>query len=394
MYNVNENQDWIFIEETTKLDLFYRDNRGVDWLAFDTEFIPERYYFNKLCLISVVTPISNYIIDVLKLPHIRPFIKMLEDPAILKITHAGENDYRILTSEYHVKPRNIFDIQLSYGFLDFDYPLGLQTIVEKELKTRMNKVEMRSDWEKRPLTQEQLKYAVSDVIHLYPLMNILKKKLSQRGKLAWSLEENLRWEEPDYFSRNPAEGFAELPLRNLTKKQKIFLIRLHQWRHDEAAKSNCPLNDILKTRHITTITKSIKAGKEALLNDRTLPDHILHQYWPHFDQLYHQEISDHEHTLLENLPPPDDCSPQTQVMMELLFHLVKMKAVQHTVSPTLLLPRREINKMKAESSYFPYFLENGWRKEMLGSDLILWLKKRKHIEAVMDGYTCILKMSI
>lgn len=175
MHNEIDNQDWILIEDSTKLDLFYRDNKGVDWLAFDTEFIPERYYFNKLCLISIVTPISNYIIDVLKLSHIRPFIRLLEDPTILKITHAGENDYRILALDHHVIPRNTFDTQLSYGFLDFDYPLGLQTIVEKELKTRISKVEMRSDWEKRPLTQDQLKYAVSDVIHLYPLMNILKK---------------------------------------------------------------------------------------------------------------------------------------------------------------------------------------------------------------------------
>ncbi len=391
--NVNHNQDWILIEDSAKLDLFFRDNKGIDWLAFDTEFIPERYYFNKLCLISIVTPISNYIIDVIKLPHIPSFIKFLEDPSILKITHAGENDYRILALEYHVRPRNIFDTQLSYGFLDFDYPLGLQTIVEKELKTKISKLEMRSDWEKRPLTQEQLKYAVSDVIHLYPLMNVLKQKLSHRKKLSWTMEESLRWEEPDYFDRDAAECFADLPLRNLSKKQKIFLIRLHQWRHDEAAKTNCPLNDVLKTRHISTITKSIKSGKEALLNDRTLPDHILHQYWPHFHQLYHQEITEIEQCLLENLPPQEEGTPHAQVMMELLFQLVKMKAVKYYISPALLLPRREMNKMKADDKYFPDFLENGWRKELLGPDLLLWLKKRKRIDAEMDGYTCILKMS-
>jgi ribonuclease D len=384
--------DWTLIETPEQLEQFYQQNKSAPWLAFDTEFIPERYYHNKLCLISVATPNGNYVIDVIKNPSIKPFIKLLESPEILKITHAGENDYQILLIDYKVRPRNIFDTQLAYGFIHYEYPMGLQFLVERELRQYITKVELRSDWERRPLAHKQLNYAVSDVAYLFPLMKVIEEKLSKEGKLDWAKEECRRWEHPDTFQVNPIDYYNNLPLRNLSKKQKLFLIRLHNWRKKEARHTNRPTTGIIKTRFLKTIVKGIAGGKNALFSDRTLPQGILKQNWHYFQQLYQQEASSEEQELLIQLPDEQYIPPDRQVVSEMLHQLIKMKAAHRSVSPNLIIPKKDINKMKSDPHYFPTFLEQGWRKKLLGQGLLEWIKKRNTIDAQMDGHTCILTM--
>ncbi|MCP5053257.1 MAG: hypothetical protein GY940_39190 [bacterium] len=388
----NKAYTWTLIETRPQLERFCRDNNTVDWLAFDTEFIPERYYRSKLCLISVATPKGNFVIDVIKTLAIDPFIRLLEDPRILKITHAGENDYRILVLDYHVKPKNIFDTQLSYGFLDYDYPLGLQLLVRRELGLRISKVELKSDWEKRPLTPKQLDYAVRDVIYLYPLMQELERKLEKSGKLEWAMSENQRWERPGSFRSEPVDYFSGLSLKNLSKKQKVFLLRLHHWRRQEARKINRPLGGVLKTRYIKSIVKSVAAGKEALLSDRTLPDGMLHRLWSTFHRLYHREIDAHEKQQLAQLPVEENDTPHHRIMMEMLHQLIKLKAAVHSISPALIISKKEINKMKADPGYHATELQEGWRRHVLGGDLLQWIIKRNPIDAVIEGSNCILTM--
>jgi ribonuclease D len=383
---------WTMLETAGQLDRFYRRSKTVEWLAFDTEFIPERYYLSKLCLIPVNTEEGSYIIDVLKVGDISPFIRLVEDSRILKITHAGENDYRILMNTYGAKPRNIFDTQLAYGFLDYEYPLGLQVLVERELKHRISKLELRSDWEKRPLTSRQLDYALGDVVYLYPLMKILEQKLEKSGKREWAREENRRWENPGCFDSDPLDYFSTLPMRNLSRKQKVFLIRLHRWRRGEAEKSDRPLNEVLKTRYLKTIAKIIRGGKSALLKDRTLPNSMVSRRGAVFCQLYEQEVTGEEKALLAQLPVEEHEDPRHRVMMEMLHQLIKMKAAEHSLSPSLVLSKKELNKMKNDNHYFPARLEQGWRKTLLGGELLQWLKNRNLIDVRIDGNTCVLTM--
>ena len=139
MNKYDKNYTFTLVETEGQLTRFYTDNAHVGWLAFDTEFIPEKYYKYRLCVVSVSTGRGNYIIDVLKVKTIAPLIKLIEEPLILKITHAGENDYRLLVNDYGARPVNIFDTQLSYGFLQYDYPMGLQSL--SELAAQKKRVE-------------------------------------------------------------------------------------------------------------------------------------------------------------------------------------------------------------------------------------------------------------
>jgi ribonuclease D len=383
------------VESAEHLERFYLENKDVEWLAFDTEFIPEKYFKSKLCLISAATSRGNYILDALKIGKMNGFLRLIEDPRILKITHAGENDYQILVTDYKARPRNIFDTQLSYGFLNRDYPLGLQYLVEKELKIRMNKGELRSDWEQRPLTAEQLEYAIGDVISLYPLMKVLKRKLKRNGKLAWAKEENSRWEKPGYFTGESMEFLTYLysiSMRGLNRQQKAFLLRLHRWRYEEAARRNCPLSHVLKTWLLNTIVRNVKGGKPALLKDRTIPDGIVHHYWPMFDRFYSKKPDANERELMTRVQREENDDHHRTIVMDMLYPLIKLKALDQGISPNLVLSKREMNKMKADRYYYPPGLNGGWRRELLGPDLLQWLKKRNPIDITVENNTCILKM--
>lgn len=109
--------NFTYIDTEKQLLDFINDNRDIKWMAFDTEFVGEKRYHPLLCLIQVVTENGSYIIDPIPLPSLSPFLSLIENERIVKITHAGDNDYRLLNNLYGVVPKNIFDTQVAAGFI-------------------------------------------------------------------------------------------------------------------------------------------------------------------------------------------------------------------------------------------------------------------------------------
>ena len=393
MKKYTKNNTFTLVETEGQLNRLYTDNRYIGWLAFDTEFIPEKYYKYRLCVISASTGRGNYIIDVLKLKSIAPFIKLIEDPHILKITHSGENDYRLLVNDYGAKPRNIFDTQLAYGFLHYDYPVGLQTLLIRQLNIKLDKGALRSDWEKRPLTDEQCRYAVQDVIYLYPLMRSLENQLKRTGKLLWAEEENRQLEEPDYFKRDPLDFLNTAQVTQMSRQQQVFLLRMHLWRHLEAEKEDRPVTQFLKTRVLNTIVQKISSGESSLLKDRTLPRRFIHQHLETFKRFYRESISPHEQELLNQVTGTSGISPKIAIVTDMLHQLVKYKGFLRRVSPRLILTSKELHRMKTDKNYLPTVLTHGWRKELLEKDLLKLLENRKDFDITIkkDKFSLIVK---
>ncbi|HLP46804.1 MAG TPA: hypothetical protein VK469_12685 [Candidatus Kapabacteria bacterium] len=371
-------QDFPFTLVTTEgeLNKFYTENTHAGWLAFDTEFIPEKYYKYKLCIISVATARGNYIIDALKLKNISPFIKLIENPSIVKITHAGENDYQLLVIDHNAKPQNVFDTQLANGFLQFDYPMGLQPLLQKALRVKLNKGALRSDWEIRPLSPDQCQYAVQDVVYLHPLMVALKRRLKKNGKLEWAMEENKRLENPEFYRNDPLDFLNNAQVNQFSSKQKVFLMRMHMWRHLEAEKENRPLTQVMKTGVLNTIVQKIEAGESALLKDRTLPARFIRENLDTFRRLYEDKISIHEKELLDQTPEVSTTTSRASLLVDMLHQLIKYKGLKRGVSPKLIVSSKELQVMRTDSKYIPQGFKDGWRKKMLGKELLKLLENR------------------
>ncbi len=385
--------DYTLIESQEDFNLFFQQNQSIEWLAFDTEFIGERRYTPLLCLIQIATPNGYFIIDPIKIEDLNHFLNIIENPDIIKITHAGENDYMLLNNLYGTRPKNIFDTQIAAGFLGDGYPISFQKLLQKEVQIRINKSQMVSDWQARPINARQLKYALNDVLHLYDLWQSMTKKLVVLKRAQWVQEECSKLEDISLYKSNPLkEALKNRIIYQLTPQEKTFLIRLYQWRNKEAKNKNYSKEMVLPSKLITPIVKVMGSGKKTVKSDRRISNKIFVKYWDIFNEMFHRKISDDERTILEALNSPPIPSSEQSMLLDLLNLILKYKCQEAGIAPILLLPRADFNRMKTEKEYFPSILEKGWRKEIIGIDILKWLKTRNKLSFEFEAGRCILTM--
>lgn len=379
-------QEYTLIDNKRDLEEFYKKNQNIDWLCFDTEFVGEKRFVTLLCLIQVATEHGFYLIDPLKLPHVDPLLRLIEDEKIIKITHAGDNDYRLLYNLYGILPKNVFDTQIASGFVGYKYPVSFRRLMESELSMRLSKGYAVTDWESRPFKAKQLKYALDDVVYLYDLWKSLEQKLKKEGRLAWAEEEFAVLEQASYYYKSPyKEALSSSMIKALNRKEQVFLIRLYAWRIKVASEKNYSKEMVLPSKMIGQIVRSIHSGKDALKSNRRIPDKIAQRYGDTFVELYKKSITAEEKRVLKKIPNDYVDNPKNDLLMEMLNLLIRYKCMQEGVSPNLVLPRSIVKRLKAEESFNEPLLENSWRREFLGEDFINWLKYRDQLEIEMSG---------
>jgi len=388
-----KNYKYQLIEEPVDLQAFYQTNREVPWMAFDTEFVGEKRFITLLCLIQVCTPNGCYLIDPIKLSNLDPFLHLIQDPKIEKITHAGENDYRILFEQFDVLPENLFDTQVAAGFVGYKYPLSFAKLIEVELGIRLSKSYAVTDWESRPFKSKQLNYALNDVIHLEKLRQRLSEKLDQEQRYDWLKEELKTWESELFFDRNPHKEFlANNTIHSLKKREKVFLMRLYQWRLSEAERKDYSKEMVLPSKYISSITRAIHSGLEALKENRRIPSKLVDRFGKQFLQFYEQEPTQEELAVINNISTEGEEDPKFELILEMLHLLIRYKCLEEGISADLVLPRTILKKLKADPSYREPLLESGWRPSFLGPDMIDWILHREQLEIDFADHHIALQM--
>ncbi len=379
-------KDFIFIEEEGALYDFYKKNKNVPWLGFDTEFVGEKRFFTRLCLIQVSTPNGHFIIDPFKVDDLQPFSDMLENPDILKITHAGDNDYRLMNSLYGTVPQNIFDTQIAAGFVGYRYPLSYGKLVEGETGRRLKKGFAVTDWERRPLGKKQLNYALLDVLPLFKLWRSLQEKLEQMDRLHWAKEEFQRWEDPEFYEKDLyGEAQKSNLMKSLDSNGKLFLLRLLLWRTETAERRDHSKEMVLPSKNISQIVRSVTAGYEGLKNNRHLSDNLVKKYGKKFSEFYSEPPSEEERSVLKLFKREEQLTPQEEIMIEMLHLLVRQKCLEAEVSPVLVLAKNALKKMKSDQSTRESLSECNWKQELLGNELVHWLLHPHELEMKIEG---------
>lgn len=380
-------KNYELIDSPQALHAFVTKYPSPPWMCLDTEFIGEKRYKTLLCLIQVVIPEGAFLFDPLKLTNLKPLLNYIENPAILKITHAGDNDYRLLNELFNIIPRNIFDAQIAAGFIGYRYPVSFGKLVQDELGLKLDKGYGVTDWDTRPFQTKQLSYALDDVLPLYDLWQQLRRKLEERGRLHWVEQEFQRMEEPEFYERDPnREALQSTMMSALSKRERVFLLRLYAWRRMVAEEKDYSKEMVLPKKHIGHIVRSIRSGKDALLKNRRVPDTLVKRYGSIFEEMYKQEITAAEQEMLKQIPEEGDIEPEKELLLEMLRMLIEYKCLKEEVSADLALPRSILKKMKAEEDYFDPLLKGGWREEFLGKQFMEWLEHRNHLQLEMvDG---------
>jgi ribonuclease D len=381
------------IETAEQLQQFATDNQHISWIGFDTEFVGEKRFYPTLCLIQAITENGIYVIDTMVLQNIDLFLQILQNEAITKITHAGDNDYRVLHSLYGIMPKNIFDTQVAAGLLTTTYPMSFQKLAEKEIKVRISKAFTVTDWETRPISPKQLKYALNDVIYLPRLWEILAKKLADLGRTYWLQEELSKLESKEYYEIDPLKEVLGINLTaNLAQREQIFLIRLMAWRRAEAERKNMSKEMIMPTKTVTMIVKSINEGKAALRQNRIISDKTINNHWDVFNELYQAKMTDEEKAWLERIPmSADEESPEQNLSSEFIYLLIRERCLKANVAHSMIVSKSALKDHADDEAYMDRTINKGWRKELLGENLIRWVKERRMVEFDVLENECIVK---
>ncbi len=345
------------------------------WIGFDTEFVGEKSFIPVLCLLQVVWEHGILLVDTMRIPDLGSFLDLVTDPGILKITHAGDNDYRLLYTLFGTVPQNLFDTQIAAGFVGYNYPAGFGKIVERELGINLSKSHTVADWEARPLDQKALSYAIEDVKYLPALHKKLQAKLDRKNRSEWPKEELSKWESAGFYVSDPyKEALSSDFIYQLDRREQVFLLRIYAWRRQRAYELNVPKEQVVQGKHISAIMRTLKDGSGSIRSNRTIPENTWKKFQNEWVNLWKAPAEAFEIDLINNLPGPPADDAEWDWHYELLYHFVKKQCISHEISAALLFPRGDFNKLKNGHPDFDGAMLDGWRATILGQELVEWLK--------------------
>jgi ribonuclease D len=283
------NTQWVWIDTSSKIDEAREDISRSSIISVDTEYDSFRYFRAVLCLIQIEAEEKTWLFDPLNGLDYSFLGTVFADPKVLKIMHAGDNDIRILRRDSAFTFRNIFDTHraaLTLGCRN----LSLASLVNHYLGIEFEKKKsmQRSRWDIRPLTREQLQYAVEDTVYLKDLYRKLEEELNAKGLKA-SAEKafediaDVMWGNKSNFNPRGYKNIKGYPL--LSVQEKCCLKDLYQWRFQKAEETNLALFRILSDQTLVDLVRMDTPSLESLIYSDTLSDEKVHLYGPEIIQI-------------------------------------------------------------------------------------------------------------
>lgn len=369
---------------TTNADLLVLLNRlrEVGSFAYDSEFIGEATYTPKLCLVQIATHQEVALVDPLAQGlDLSPFWKILCDESVEKIVHAGQQDIEPVVRITHDRPRNIFDTQIAAGFVGMTYPVALSKLVAELIGAKLGKSMTFTQWDARPLSSTQLKYAADDVRYLPALRDLLGTKLASApsgGHLDRAHAEFEALCEPTQYIFNPDTYIHRVRgSGSLTPSQMRVLRELVIWRDAAARVADVPARAYLKDEILIDLSRSPVKTADKLAKVRGLPRPIEHE----------QGQALIAATLRGLSAPPvpgliedksDEPTPTLKFKADALWSAAQALCHGYGIDPQLVTSRQEIGRLTyAVLARKPVpadvDLTKGWRHELLGKKLLALL---------------------
>ena len=238
-------------------------------MGIDTEFLREKTFRAKLCLVQVSVPDAIYLIDPLDDIDLKPLAELLADPDVEVLVHAGKQDFELLYERFGFAPKDVLDVQVAAGFIGLPASLAYGALVSNLLNVSLQKGEAYSDWCKRPLTDSQLTYAADDVRWLLPLAGVLEEKLGSMGRLEWVREEMKSYEDEDSYGVDENEAWRRVAGRGtLSPKQVAILREVARWREQTASQRDIPRGWLVKDPTLVEIARRSPGSTQALKSIR------------------------------------------------------------------------------------------------------------------------------
>ncbi|WP_460034589.1 ribonuclease D [Methylothermus subterraneus] len=373
-----------YIDAPGELERLCQTLASSPWLAIDTEFLRESTYYPKFCLLQIAGEGALACVDPLRLGDLRPLWQLIYRPDKLKVFHAGRQDLEIFYHLHGQLPAPVFDTQLAASLLGYSEQIGYAQLVAEVLEVTLAKGHSRTNWQKRPLDAEQIRYAIDDVRYLGPLYLALRHRLEQLGRLAWLEQELKALIDPATYANPPAEAWRRIKgATQLNRRQLRILKRLAAWREETAMASDQPRGWVIKDELLCQIAKLQPQTPEALARLRGIDAKFLHRYGAAICQLIAQPSAEDPEA---DVPHSKARVAEQEALLDLLCALVRLQAAKHGLSPARLASRKDLERFLAcpEDST----LCQGWRGELIGKELLAFLAGQKRLQ-IEHGRPCL-----
>jgi ribonuclease D len=342
------------------------------FVTVDTEFLRETTYYPLLCIAQMASPEEAVVIDALA-PGIdlAPFYSLLADEKVMKVFHAARQDIEIVWHGAKLIPHPIFDTQVAAMVLGYGDSISYDQLVQRITGDALDKSHRFTDWTRRPLSDAQVSYAISDVTHLRDVYLALLADLERRGRTDWVQEEMRVLTSPDTYRMEPENAWQRLKTRVRKPRELAALIEVAAWREREAQSRDVPRSRVLKDDVIADIAVQAPTSPEKLGSLRSLPKGFERSRWSEAIVAAVQRGLARDP---KTLPHPLRMQPAANgaAVVELLKVLLRMISERHHVAAKVIATVDDLERIAADDAAEVPAL-SGWRRELFG-DKALALK--------------------
>lgn len=339
------------------------------YLLLDTEFLREKTYYSKLCLIQISAPgfIEPTIIDPLDPDtNLQPLYDMLFDPEIVKVLHSGYQDLEII---YHLTgkvPAPVFDTQVAASVLGYGEQVSYAALVKDICNITISKSQQFTDWSLRPLLPEQIDYALGDVIYLDQIYHTVKEQLKERERESWIAEDHQTLENPQTYNADPHRVYEKIKMRS-DKPQNLGVLReIAAWREEEARRKNLPKGFILRDETLMEIAMTMPKDGKALERVRGFPNTQISKT---MGKAMLKAVADIKAADPDTLPRRAGTRtfPSSKAgALEMLRLMLKIAAAQHDITPRRIADNDELQEIAIKGRNADVPALQGWRFEIFG----------------------------
>lgn len=338
------------------------------YIAIDTEFLREKTYYPKLCLLQMGIENEIAIVDPFKIRNLAALADVLVDPSIVKIFHACSQDVEILYHETGVVPSPIFDTQIAAAVLGKTQQASYSSLVSQYCDVNLPKKDSFTDWSQRPLSDSQIHYAADDVKYLPQIYYEMLAQLKKKNRLSWLEETFADLSKKEKYEIDPRVRYKKLKRVNqLNARQQAAAREFAAWRELQAQRLNIPRKWVVSDEQIVEACRREARTLDELYMVRGMKESL--------------KTSDARKVLaaliagldcpqseLPDVRPKSKNESNVDVILDVMNALVRMRAREHEIAPQTLAPQAELLKL-ARGHYDDSELMQGWRYTLVGKDL-------------------------
>jgi ribonuclease D len=352
-------------------------------ITVDTEFLRETTYYPLLCVVQIASPEEAVVIDALAEGiDLAPFFALMADEKVLKVFHAARQDIEIIWHRANLLPHPIFDTQVAAMVLGYGDSIAYDQLVERITGHRPDKTHRFTDWSRRPLTTEQIHYAVSDVTHLRDVFTALDADLKRRKRSDWVSEEMDVLTSPRTYDFHPERAWERLKTRVRKPKELAVLMEVAAWREQEAQSRDVPRSRVMKDDAVGDIATHAPTTLERLGSLRSLPKGFERSKWGADIIADVQRGLARDVATLPKIEKPRNNSNGAAIV-ELLKVLLRMTSERHAVASKVIATVDDLEQIAADDNADVAAL-HGWRRELFG-EAALALKHGQLALAIEKG---------